>query len=88
MLPVGAAGNDELVLAEVAFVLACCLTNKQDCSLLLGTLKEQLNITAHQADVLSAKLQKAQLMSFEAASSTSKHVKLCQVWPANSPSAA
>jgi hypothetical protein len=73
------AGGDELVLAEVSFLLACCLTDKKDCGTLLRTLKEQLSITEDQAKVLFAKLQSATLTPFESASAASEQVRQCQV---------
>lgn len=64
--------------AEVSFLLACCLTDKKDCSLLLRTLQDQLNITEDHAKVLYAKLNSARLVPFETAS-RSEQIKQCQV---------
>lgn len=67
------------MLSEVTFLLACCLTDGKDASVLLRTLKEQLNITEDQAKVLYDKLHSAKLTPFETASAASEQVKQCQV---------
>ena len=75
----GVSGADELVLSEVTLLLACCLTDKKDASVLLRTLKDQLNVTEDQAKVLYDKLHSAKLAPFEAASTTCEQVQQCQV---------
>lgn len=63
----------------MSFLLACCLTDKKDASLLLRTLKDQLSITEDQAKVLYEKLRSAKLTPYETASAACEQIKQCRV---------